>query len=143
MRSWTKDSILSLTSRSRPKFDGGVYGPKRDSEYSAGGEPPDTILKVLDNPDAPNILMPADALHLADYPSGELLQGGVWMMLLREQILGKERFRLGVSQIYTRLGVQASDRLRTFSARWTARGEKTWIGSGAAGTCTTGVLTWR
>ena len=27
------------------EFQGGVYGPKRDSEYSAGGEPPDTILK--------------------------------------------------------------------------------------------------
>ncbi len=33
------------------EFQGGVYGPKRDSEYSAGGEPPDTILKVLDDPD--------------------------------------------------------------------------------------------
>ena len=39
------------------EFQGGVYGPKRDSEYSAGGEPPDTILKVLDNPAATNILM--------------------------------------------------------------------------------------
>ena len=27
-------------------FEGGKYGPKRDSEYSAGGEPPDTILQV-------------------------------------------------------------------------------------------------
>ena len=33
------------------EYAGGKYGPKRDSEYSAGGEPPDTILKVLDNPD--------------------------------------------------------------------------------------------
>jgi hypothetical protein len=24
-------------------FKGGVFGPKRDSEYSAGGEPPDMI----------------------------------------------------------------------------------------------------
>src|SRR5579871_2058330 len=32
------------------EYAGGKYGPKRDSEYSAGGEPPDTILKVIDDP---------------------------------------------------------------------------------------------
>jgi hypothetical protein len=73
-------------------FDHGKYGPKRDSEYSAGGEPPDTILKVLDNPDAPVVLMRADA-----YP-GQLghpvsyFKGAYGMVLLREQILGPERF---------------------------------------------------
>ncbi len=73
-------------------FEGGKYGPKRDSEYSAGGEPPDTILKVLDNPAAPVVLMPADA-----YP-GQLshpvsyFKGAYGMVLLREQILGPERF---------------------------------------------------
>ena len=73
-------------------FQGGKYGPKRDSEYSAGGEPPDTILKVLDNPEAPSLMMPADA-----YP-GQLghpvsyFKGAYGMVLLREQILGPERF---------------------------------------------------
>ncbi|MGD1097207.1 MAG: M1 family metallopeptidase [Bryobacteraceae bacterium] len=73
-------------------FQGGKFGPKRDSEYSAGGEPPDTILKVLDNPDAPVVLMRADA-----YP-GQLghpvsyFKGAYGMVLLREQILGPERF---------------------------------------------------
>lgn len=73
-------------------YAGGKYSPKRDSEYSAGGEPPDTILKVLDNPDAPTLLAAAD-----DYP-GQLghpvsyFKGAYGMVLLREQILGKERF---------------------------------------------------
>ncbi len=74
------------------EFQGGVYGPKRDSEYSAGGEPAETILKVLDNPVAPNILMPADAYtgplgHPVSY-----FKGAYGMTLLREQILGPERF---------------------------------------------------
>jgi hypothetical protein len=73
-------------------FQGGVYGPKRDSEYSAGGEPPDTILKVLRDPALPVLLMPADAytapvLHPVSY-----FKGAYGMVLLREQILGKERF---------------------------------------------------
>jgi hypothetical protein len=73
-------------------YAGGKYGPKRDSEYSAGGEPPDTILKLMDNPAAPVILMAADA-----YP-GQLghpvsyFKGAYGMVLLREQILGPERF---------------------------------------------------
>jgi hypothetical protein len=74
------------------EFQGGVYGPKRDSEYSAGGEPAETILKVLDNPVAPNILMPADAYtgpltHPVSY-----FKGAYGMTLLRDQILGPERF---------------------------------------------------
>ncbi len=73
-------------------YAGGKYGPKRDGEYSAGGEPPDMILKVLDNPDAPTVMALADA-----YP-GQLghpvsyFKGAYGMVLLREQILGPERF---------------------------------------------------
>jgi hypothetical protein len=73
-------------------FSGGVYGPKRDSEYSAGGEPPDTILKVLDNSAAPNILMPADAMSWQIGHPVSYFKGAYGMVLLREQILGKERF---------------------------------------------------
>ena len=73
-------------------FEGGKYGPKRDSEYSAGGEPPDMILKVLDNPSAPIVLMRADGFpgplgHPVSY-----FKGAYGMVLLREQILGPERF---------------------------------------------------
>jgi hypothetical protein len=73
-------------------YAGGKYGPKRDGEYSEGGEPQDTILKVLDNPAAPTVLMPADAYtgpltHPVSY-----FKGAYGMVLLREQILGPERF---------------------------------------------------
>ena len=74
------------------EFGGGVYGPKRDSEYSAGGEPPDTILKVLDNPAAPNILMAADAIPWQIGHPVSYFKGAYGMVLLREQILGKDRF---------------------------------------------------
>jgi len=74
------------------EFQGGVYGPKRDSEYSAGGEPADTILKVLDNSEVPNILMPADAYPWALGHPVSYFKGAYGMVLLREQILGKERF---------------------------------------------------
>ena len=74
------------------EYDGGKYGPKRDSEYSPGGEPPDTILKVLDNPEAGTLMMPADSYpwnlgHPVSY-----FKGAYGMVLLREQILGPERF---------------------------------------------------
>jgi hypothetical protein len=73
-------------------FDGGVYGPKRDSEYSAGGEPADTILKVLDNPDAPNILMPADAIPWQITHPVSYFKAAYGLTLLRDDILGHERF---------------------------------------------------
>ncbi|MGB6974776.1 MAG: M1 family metallopeptidase [Terracidiphilus sp.] len=73
-------------------FEGGVYGPKRDSEYSAGGEPADTILKVLDNPKAPNILMPADAMSWPLTHPVSYFKTAYGLVLLRDQILGKERF---------------------------------------------------
>jgi aminopeptidase N len=74
------------------EFQGGVYGPKRDSEYSAGGEPAETILKVLDNPEAPPILTRADGFpgqltHPVSY-----FKAAYGLTLLREQILEPERF---------------------------------------------------
>ena len=74
------------------EFQNGVYGPKRDSEYSADGEPPDTILKVLDNAQAPQILMPADGYSWQLGHPVSYFKGAYGMVLLREQILGKERF---------------------------------------------------
>lgn len=74
------------------EYAGGRYGPKRDSEYSAGGEPSDTILLVLHNPTVSSILLPADALggqlrHAVSY-----YKAAHGLVLLREQILGPERF---------------------------------------------------
>ncbi len=74
------------------EYTGGKYGPKRDSEYSAGGEPPDMILKVLDNPDAPTLMVPADAYPGALGHPVSYFKGAYGMVLLREQILGPERF---------------------------------------------------
>lgn len=74
------------------EFGNGVYGPKRDSEYSAGGEPSDTILKVINNPAAPTILMPSDAYPWQLGHPVSYFKGAYGMVLLREQILGPERF---------------------------------------------------
>ncbi len=74
------------------EYDGGKYGPKRDGEYSAGGEPPDTILKVLDNAEAPTLMMPADAYPWSLSHPVSYFKGAYGMVLLREQILGPERF---------------------------------------------------
>jgi hypothetical protein len=73
-------------------YAGGKYGPKRDSEYSAGGEPPDTILKVLDNADAPTVMARADAYTFQLGHPVSYFKGAYGMVLLREQILGPERF---------------------------------------------------
>jgi hypothetical protein len=70
----------------------GKYAPKRDSEYSAGGEPPDTILKVLDNPQAPAVLTRADAFPGVLGHPVQYFKGAYGNVLLREQILGPERF---------------------------------------------------
>lgn len=74
------------------EFEGGVFGPKRDGEYSAGGEPAEMILKVLDNASAPNLLMPADGYTGALSHPVSYFKGAYGLVLLREEILGPERF---------------------------------------------------
>jgi aminopeptidase N len=74
------------------EFQGGVYGPKRDGEYSAGGEPPDTILKVLNDPAAPVILTRADGFPMKLGHPVSYFKAAYGLRLLREQILGPERF---------------------------------------------------
>jgi hypothetical protein len=73
-------------------YANGKYGPKRDSEYSAGGEPPDMILKVLDNPAAPTLMARADAYPFQLGHPVSYFKGAYGLVLLREQILGPERF---------------------------------------------------
>jgi hypothetical protein len=73
-------------------FQHGVYGPKRDGEYSAGGEPADTILKVLDDPAAPPILTRADGFTGALGHPVQYFKAAYGLTLLREQILGPQRF---------------------------------------------------
>ena len=102
-------------------FSHGVYGPKRDSEYSAGGEPADTILKVLDNPDAPNILTLADGFTWTMGHPVQYFKGAYGNTLLRGADPWARALRSGVPQVHARLGIQASCAFRTSSARWRAR----------------------
>ena len=75
------------------EFQGGVYGPKRDSEYSAGGEPrgddPEGARQPggAEHPDAGRCLSPWPLTHPVSY-----FKGAYGMTLLRDQILGPERF---------------------------------------------------
>lgn len=73
-------------------YANGKYGPKRDGEYSAGGEPADMILKVLDNPDTPTLMVPADEYTGSIGHPMSYFKGAYGMVLLREQILGPDRF---------------------------------------------------
>ena len=75
------------------EFKGGVYGPKRDSEYAPeGGNPADDILKVLDDPDAPPILTRADVIEEKYRHPVTYFKSAYGLMLLRDEILGPERF---------------------------------------------------
>jgi hypothetical protein len=74
-------------------FNHGEYAPKRDSEYAPqGGNPVDDILPILADPTAPPILSRADTViekwrHPVTY-----FKSALGLVLLREQILGPERF---------------------------------------------------
>jgi hypothetical protein len=74
-------------------FNGGEYGPKRDSEYAeGGGNPVDAILPILNDPDAPVILSRADAVREKYRHPVPYFKSALGLVLLREQILGPERF---------------------------------------------------
>ena len=74
-------------------FGNGVYGPKRDPEYApGGGNPVDEILPVLEDPDAPVILTRADAIQEKYRHPVTYFKSALGLVLLREQILGPERF---------------------------------------------------
>jgi hypothetical protein len=74
-------------------FNRGEYAPKRDSEYApGGGNPVDEILPVLADPDAPPILSRADTVTEKYRHPVSYFKSALGMVLLREQILGPERF---------------------------------------------------
>jgi hypothetical protein len=76
-------------------FQGGVFGPKRDQEYAPGaGAPADQIAALIADPKAPPIMTRADAIP---YPYGHpvsYFKTAFGLRLLRETILGPERFDL-------------------------------------------------
>ncbi len=74
-------------------FDHGEYAPKRDPEYAEhGGNPADEILPLLGDPHAPTILAPADLISEAYRHPVSYFKPAFGLVLLREQIVGPERF---------------------------------------------------
>jgi hypothetical protein len=74
-------------------FAGGVYGPKRDSEYApGGGNPADEIGALLADPEAPPILTRADLIGEKYRHAVTYFKSAEGLVLLRGQILGPERF---------------------------------------------------
>ena len=74
-------------------FNHGEYAPKRDPEYTpGGGNPVDEILPLLADPDAPAILTRADSIPGKYRHPVSYFKSALGLVLLREQILGRERF---------------------------------------------------
>ncbi|HVW70875.1 MAG TPA: M1 family metallopeptidase [Steroidobacteraceae bacterium] len=74
-------------------FENGVYGPKRDAEYApGGGNPVDEILPLLEDPAAPTMLTTADSIPEKYRHPLSYFKSALGLVLLREQILGPERF---------------------------------------------------
>ena len=75
------------------EFKGGVFGPKRDSEYApGGGNPVDEILPLLADRDAPPIMSYPDAMGEKYRHSVSYFKTALGLRLLRDVILGPERF---------------------------------------------------
>jgi len=75
------------------EFKGGVYGPKRDSEYApGGGNPVDEILPLLADKDAPPITSAPDVMGEKYRHSVSYFKTALGMRLLRDVILGPGRF---------------------------------------------------
>ena len=69
------------------------FGPKRDGEYAPhGGNPVDEILPVLADPEAPTLLTRADQVREKYRHPTSYFKSALGLVLLREQILGPERF---------------------------------------------------
>lgn len=74
-------------------FNKGEYAPKRDGEYAPhGGNPADEILPYLSDPKAPSMMMAADAIPERYRHPISYFKPAFGLVLLRECILGKERF---------------------------------------------------
>ncbi len=75
------------------EFNHGEFAPKRDSEYApGGGNPVDEILPVLADPNAPPIMSRADTIMETYRHPVTYFKTALGMVILREQILGPDRF---------------------------------------------------
>ncbi|WP_295654706.1 M1 family aminopeptidase, partial [uncultured Mucilaginibacter sp.] len=74
-------------------FNKGEYAPKRDGEYAPNkGNPADEIQPTINDPKAPTIMTAADAVGGEYRHPIEYFKPAFGLVLLREQILGKDRF---------------------------------------------------
>ncbi|MDO3642662.1 M1 family metallopeptidase [Mucilaginibacter sp. L3T2-6] len=74
-------------------FNHGEYAPKRDGEYApGGGNPADEIVPVIQDPNSPSIMTAADAIPEKYRHPLTYFKPAFGLVLLREQILGKNRF---------------------------------------------------
>jgi hypothetical protein len=74
-------------------FEGGVYGPKRDSEFApGGGNPAEEIVATIVDPKAPPILTRTDLIPESYRHNVTYFKSALGLSILREQILGPARF---------------------------------------------------
>ena len=74
-------------------FNKGEYAPKRDSEYAeSGGNPADEVIPFITDPEAPSIMTAPDAISEKYRHPFTYFKPAFGLILLREQILGKDRF---------------------------------------------------
>jgi len=74
-------------------FNNGEFGKKRDGEYApGGGNPADEIIPIILDPEAPTIMTAADAVPEKYRHQIEYFKPALGLVLLREQILGNDRF---------------------------------------------------
>jgi hypothetical protein len=74
-------------------FEHGLFGPKRDPEYApGGGNPSEEILRTLEDPNAPTLLTRADQVAEKYRHPVTYFKSALGLALLREQILGPNRF---------------------------------------------------
>ncbi len=75
------------------EFHQGEYAPKRDPEYAPnGGNPAAEIVQTLGDPEAPVIMTAPDAIAEPSRHPITYFKTAFGLVLLREQILGKDRF---------------------------------------------------
>ncbi|GEN64395.1 peptidase [Acetobacter oeni] len=74
-------------------FNHGEFAPKRDAEYAPDtGKPADDIIKTLKDPAAPVLMAPVETVSEKYRHAVTYFKGAYGLTLLREQILGPERF---------------------------------------------------
>lgn len=75
------------------EFNKGEYAPKRDGEYApGGGNPADEILQWIEDPNSPTMMSRADMLTGKYRHPFTYFKPAFGLILLREEILGAERF---------------------------------------------------